>query len=60
MIDEKLLERVQGLLAFMTEADACDHLVSEGMSSGIAFLAVKGAQMAPTLPIKKAREVRCG
>lgn len=57
-MNEQLIERAQSLLAWMGEKEAHDHLVSEGINSGTAFLAVKAAQLAPTLPIKKAEVPR--
>lgn len=53
MVDEKLIERAQGLLIFMGEVEAYDHLVNEGINTGCAFLAVKAAQQAPALPVKE-------
>jgi hypothetical protein len=52
MVDEKLIERAQGLLAFLSEVDAYEHLVGEGTDQGSAFLAVKAARLAPILPIR--------
>ena len=54
MVDEKLIERTQSLLTFLSDVETYEHLVEGGVDRGSAFLAVKVAYLAPTLPIKKA------
>lgn len=54
MVDEHLIARTQVLLALLSDVEAFEHLLDEGIDSGTAFLAVKAANLAPTLPIKKA------
>lgn len=53
MVDERLIERAQSLMAWMTDVEAYEKLVEEKVDKGCAFLAVKAANLAPTLPVKE-------